>query len=216
MRVPNYKQHFKIPLRVLVREFSLRQLPLLLLFSVRHLQNFLASQNWELLQVAELFCVHSQRSLSFLLDCSCRSKSEARSPATPLQVNWLRQLISKFPRMVLLGSIFLVAALASQAVRIEDGTLSSAVQYDFNLLNLQAKGIDSVRVQERIFDHSNSSLLYAVSLAHTAEEARTLRKQFEALPSVSMSGNLVVFPPTIGERNGSSDSKIPRPFFLST
>lgn len=58
------------------------------------------------------------------------------------------------------------------------------VKYDYNLLHLQAQGLESVEVQNRIFEKSDGSLLYAVSLANSPEEALALKKKFEALPTV--------------------------------
>ena len=58
------------------------------------------------------------------------------------------------------------------------------VKYDYNLLNLQADGLEPVEVQHRIFEQSDSSLLFAVSLANSADEARELKEKFLALPTV--------------------------------
>ena len=58
------------------------------------------------------------------------------------------------------------------------------VKYDYNLLNLQADGLESVEVQKKILKESDSGLLFAVSLANSPEEALKLKQKFEALPSV--------------------------------
>ena len=58
------------------------------------------------------------------------------------------------------------------------------VRYDVNLLNMQAPGLDSVRIQQRIADQSDRPLLYSVCLAEGQEQARVLRRKLEALPTV--------------------------------
>ncbi|RPI83711.1 MAG: hypothetical protein EHM42_08165, partial [Planctomycetaceae bacterium] len=93
----------------------------------------------------------------------------------PLEANGYRRLLARHP--VLIG-MATTAAIAFFAVRAPD------VKYDYNLLNLQAQGLDAVEVQHRIFQQSDSSLLFAVSLADSAEQARELKKKFLALPTV--------------------------------
>jgi hypothetical protein len=58
------------------------------------------------------------------------------------------------------------------------------VQYDYNLLHLQASGLESEEVQKRIFDQADNSLLFAVSLADSSQQVLELKKKFEALPTV--------------------------------
>ncbi|MCA9017081.1 MAG: MMPL family transporter, partial [Planctomycetaceae bacterium] len=88
------------------------------------------------------------------------------------------------PRSVALGSLAVVAFCASQIVHKTDAGWSSKVVYDYNLLNLQAAGLESVEVQKRIFSDAQNSLLFAVAVADSPEEARVLRRKFEALPTV--------------------------------
>jgi len=51
-------------------------------------------------------------------------------------------------------------------------------------LNLQAAGLESVDVQNRVFENANNSLLFAVAIADTPAEARALKWKFEKLSSV--------------------------------
>ncbi|MFK7779094.1 MAG: MMPL family transporter [Gimesia sp.] len=110
--------------------------------------------------------------------------TEVKEMATPFQGKWLQKLIVRFPRGVALCSLAVVAFCASQMIQKTDQGWSSRVVYDYNLLNLQAAGLESVEVQKRIFNDAQNSLLFAVSIADNPEEARALRKKFEALPSV--------------------------------
>lgn len=103
---------------------------------------------------------------------------------TPIQGNALRWTIRRYPGWVALGGLALLGYMGSLAFDWNDGRPTFAIKYDYNLLNLQARGVDSVDWQDRIFRESNSSLLYAVSLADSPERARELKRKFEALPSV--------------------------------
>ncbi len=109
---------------------------------------------------------------------------EPRRLPTPFQGSALRKLTSRFPLCVLLASLGVIAGVGANAIRVNDGEIESRVTYDYNLLNLQAEGLESVDVQKRVFRQARDSLLFAVSLADTPEEARSRRAKFEALPSV--------------------------------
>lgn len=110
---------------------------------------------------------------------------------TPFQGDALRNTIRSWPKSVALLSIAIVVAFGSQGIELEDGRLRSRVGYDYNLLNLQAEGLESVAVQERIFHNASGqdrpgqgSLLFAVSIADTPAQARELRDRFLELPTV--------------------------------
>ncbi|HAH44444.1 MAG TPA: hypothetical protein DCM07_06205, partial [Planctomycetaceae bacterium] len=109
---------------------------------------------------------------------------EVKQMPTPFQGKWLQKMIVRFPRSVAIASLAIVGFCASQMVHKTDDGWSSKVVYDYNLLNLQASGLESVEIQKRIFNDAQNSLLFAVSVADSPEEARELRKKFEALPSV--------------------------------
>lgn len=112
------------------------------------------------------------------------ARIEPRELPRPFEVSLLRWMINRFPGLVVLGSLAVIAAVASEAVMIQNGRVVSRIRYDSNLLNLQADGLESVRVQERVAKKSRSSLLFAVSMANSPEEARRLRERFESLPTV--------------------------------
>lgn len=103
---------------------------------------------------------------------------------TPIQGNALRWAVRRHPWWVALAGLGIMGYLGSLAFDWNNGRPKFAIKYDYNLLNLQAKGVDSVDWQDRIFRESKNSLLYAVSLADSPERARELKKQFEELPSV--------------------------------
>lgn len=107
----------------------------------------------------------------------------ARLP-TLFQGRWLKAFTGRTPSMALAGSMGLIGYIGSFAFDWDGGWPEFRVKYDYNLLNLQAEGVDSVDVQKRVFSQAGDSLLFAVSLADTPAEARRRRAQFEALPTV--------------------------------
>lgn len=93
----------------------------------------------------------------------------------PMESRSLRWLITRYPVGVI--GVCGIAIVAISAFGLE-------VKYDYNLLNLQSKGLESVEVQSRIFEQSDSSLLFAVSLAESPQQVLELKRKFEALPTV--------------------------------
>ena len=118
-----------------------------------------------------------------LVCLSDRNRNEARLPhafkGTPL-----RFVTSRFPGTVVVVTAIAFILLTAMGLGKKDGRIVSRVKYDSNLLNLQARGVASVELQHRVFEQSDSSLLYAVSLADTPEEVRQLRERFQKLPTV--------------------------------
>ncbi len=107
----------------------------------------------------------------------------AKIPA-PFEANILRRLTARFPRLVLVASLVLTFGVGACAIEYRDGRLRWRVRYDYNLLKLQADGLEAVEVQKRLFQEANDSLLYAVAIADAPQEARALRERFLALESV--------------------------------
>ena len=109
---------------------------------------------------------------------------EPRKLPTPFQGDALRWLVARRPVAVIVVSLIAFAGLAFQAFEVHDGEVRWRVRYDSNLLNMQADGLDSVETEQRICDNPNGSLLFAVSVADSPEEARALHAKFESLPTV--------------------------------
>ncbi|MBI1347649.1 MMPL family transporter [bacterium] len=111
-------------------------------------------------------------------------KSEERTLPVPFQGKILGRMTSEYPWAVIVGSLALFAATGWFGCDWKNGWPKPKLAYDHNLLHLQADGLESVEAQNRIFEASNNSLLYAVSLADSAEEARQMKARLEALPTV--------------------------------
>lgn len=103
----------------------------------------------------------------------------------PFRVSWLRFGTSKFPLVTVFLSVAVIGGVTACAFRLDDNKRPvPIVEYDHNLLNLQAEGLESVQALKRLFDDANQSLLFAVSMAHSPEEVLRLKAKFEALPTV--------------------------------
>ncbi|MCE1226685.1 MAG: MMPL family transporter [Geobacteraceae bacterium] len=61
---------------------------------------------------------------------------------------------------------------------------ATRVGFDFNLMNLQAKGLESVRYAYKLMKSKENSGYFGVAMANNKAEAEQLTKRFEALPSV--------------------------------
>ena len=58
------------------------------------------------------------------------------------------------------------------------------VFFDYNLLNLQAKGTESVVWEKKILNHSQRSSWFAITTADSLEEVRRKEERFKSLPAV--------------------------------
>jgi hopanoid biosynthesis associated RND transporter like protein HpnN len=112
---------------------------------------------------------------------------QPRELPTPFKGKRLKYFISQYP---------VTATVLSSIVILGLGYKALDVKYDFNLLNLQAKGLEAVELQDRVFEQSDGSILFAVSLADSPKQALELKKKIEALPTVHHVDELAsVWPP---------------------
>lgn len=93
----------------------------------------------------------------------------------PARSDWLPGLMHR-PRWVLMGT----AALSIVAV-----FFACRVQYDHNLLHLQAGDLESVQWEQTLMRHTSGASWQALSWTTTPEEALALKQRFEKLPCVS-------------------------------
>jgi hopanoid biosynthesis associated RND transporter like protein HpnN len=92
-----------------------------------------------------------------------------------IRVPLLDRLVS-YPRTVLIGAGLLTAFSLWAVPR---------VGFDYNVLNLQAKGTESVAWERRILASTGRSAFNGLSSASSLEELRAKQTAFEKLPSVS-------------------------------
>jgi len=88
--------------------------------------------------------------------------------------SWLAPLM-RHPRFVALAAVACTFALV--------GGLHD-LDYDHNLLNMQAEGLESVEVEKRLLADCDQSVWYALSIADSREELLERKARLEALPSV--------------------------------
>jgi hopanoid biosynthesis associated RND transporter like protein HpnN len=107
---------------------------------------------------------------------------------------WLPGLARR-PGWVLTGGLALIAVLAICAGK---------VQYDHNLLHLQAQDLESVRWEMTLIEHTAGASWHALSYTDTPGEALALRARYEQLPEVSRVVEVATLVPADQEK------KIPR------
>lgn len=103
----------------------------------------------------------------------------------PFSAPWLRKAIVAWPVVSISVVLVALAFFGHQAFRYSDGAAACQIEYDPNLLALQDPNLDTVRAERRLSESGSETVLYAVSVAHTWEDAISLRKRFQALPSVA-------------------------------
>ena len=88
---------------------------------------------------------------------------------------WLPALAQR-PKMVVIVSVglFIFGIMAG-----------SGMNYDHNLLHLQATDLESVQWEYRLIERTHGAGWSALSLANSPQEARALRARYEQLPSVA-------------------------------
>jgi hopanoid biosynthesis associated RND transporter like protein HpnN len=71
------------------------------------------------------------------------------------------------------------------ALAVGMGVAASRVAYDHNLLNLQARGLESVQWELTLIEHTAGASWHALSYTSTAQEALALKARYEEMPEVS-------------------------------
>ncbi|HEX3869963.1 MAG TPA: MMPL family transporter, partial [Pirellulales bacterium] len=100
----------------------------------------------------------------------------------PLAVHlWIEPLLRNPRRLLLSTGLF--TALVSLGV--------TQLWYDHNLLNLQADGLESVELEQRLLTECNQSVWYAVSIADSREELLARKEQLLKLDSVERTEEIV-------------------------
>ncbi|MCA9074782.1 MAG: MMPL family transporter [Planctomycetaceae bacterium] len=130
-----------------------------------------------------LCCVTTFVVLPALIAIADRRVEPRRLPSQ-FQGVLLRRLTARRPMIVTIATIAAIIVISTGSLTLVDGHVVPKVKYDSNLLNLQARGVDSVNLQNRVFRESQGSLLYAVSLAKSPQELLQRKAAFEQLSSV--------------------------------
>ena len=118
------------------------------------------------------------------LDGAARPGLEKRYPR-------LRQALFDKPKTVLLLTAVVTAASLYPLSR---------VSFDYNLMNMQAKGLESVEYAHKLMRSKENSGYFAVVTAASAEEATVRTKALEALPTVDHVVSMFSFVPDEQEK----------------
>jgi hopanoid biosynthesis associated RND transporter like protein HpnN len=93
----------------------------------------------------------------------------------PLGFNqWLKPLVTR-PRFALAATVVMTGILALGIGKL---------RYDYNLLNLQPEGLESVELEKKLVAETKESVYYALSMVKTPQEAAELKEKFLGLPCV--------------------------------
>jgi uncharacterized protein len=103
----------------------------------------------------------------------------------------IKSVLFGYPRIVLAVSI-LLCLLSLYPL--------SRVVFDYNLMNLQAKGLESVTYAYKLMRSSENSGYFAVAMARSPEEAASRSKALEALPNVDHVVSIASFVPEDQDR----------------
>jgi hopanoid biosynthesis associated RND transporter like protein HpnN len=105
----------------------------------------------------------------------------------PLNVHtWITPLLKK-PRLLLASTILFTAVVAMGVDHL---------WYDHNLLNLQAEGLESVELEQKLLSESNQSVWYALSIADNRDDLLARKEAMLELPSVERVEEIVSLLPT--------------------
>ncbi|HWA97647.1 MAG TPA: MMPL family transporter [Pirellulales bacterium] len=100
----------------------------------------------------------------------------------PLAVHqWIEPLL-QMPRRVLFATVGFTILIGLGVTRL---------WYDHNLLNLQADGLESVELEQRLLTECNQSVWYAVSIADSREELLARKEQLLKLGSIERTEEIV-------------------------
>jgi hopanoid biosynthesis associated RND transporter like protein HpnN len=94
---------------------------------------------------------------------------------TPVPVHTWLAPIARHPRFVALAAMAATMAVASGFHELD---------YDHNLLNMQAEGLESVAVEKKLLTECDQSVWYALSIADSREELLARKEQLTKLATV--------------------------------
>ncbi|MGD9721019.1 MAG: MMPL family transporter [Pirellulales bacterium] len=113
-----------------------------------------------------------------------------RTLPRPLPVHRFIGPLLRVPRFTVGVTLLLTAAAALGLGQL---------WYDNNLLNMQAKGLESVALEKKLLTECNQSVWYALSIADSREELLARKAKFLKLPSVERTEEIVSLLPVDDE-----------------
>ncbi len=114
-----------------------------------------------------------------------RAEMSPGAPASVAPAKWLEPII-QHKRTIVAGALGLTAFAVWGAVQVD---------FSYNMLKLQAKGVESVLWEERILAKAGRSGFSALTTASSLDELRRKQDAFAALPSVSKVESVLMLVP---------------------
>ncbi len=103
-----------------------------------------------------------------------RSRLGRRIPE-PVPVHAWLEPVFRHPRIVILAAVACTMAMVGGLHELD---------YDHNLLNMQAEGLESVAVEKKLLEECDQSVWYALSIADSREQLLERKAKLVALPGV--------------------------------
>ncbi len=110
---------------------------------------------------------------------------EADQLPQPFSAPMLRKAVVAWPVVSISVCAVVLVCFGFTAFKYSDGSVTSRLNYDSNLLALQDPEVAAVKAERRLSESGTEAVLYAVAVAPTWEDAISLRNRFLALPSVA-------------------------------
>ena len=110
-----------------------------------------------------------------------RRKESTHIPAVATATKFEKLLLRRPYLMVTLCGISTVVALL----------VGWQVRFDYNVLNLQSKGLSSVETELRLLEADAQSTIFAAVVCDNLDEARVIQRKLEALPAISSVASVV-------------------------
>jgi uncharacterized protein len=123
---------------------------------------------------------------AMLVLLSRRRKPHAARPKAEYRETGLKNLMFGHPRVVIAATALCCAASLYPL---------SKIAFDYNLMNLQAKGLESVNYAYKLMRSKENAGYFAALTAKTREEAAAKTRALEALPTVDHVVSLASFVP---------------------
>jgi uncharacterized protein len=102
----------------------------------------------------------------------------------PANLATYRRMVVAWPFAVAVVGIAGMVGIGLRGFQFEDGRATCRIEYDANLMSLQNPNAESVMIANDLFGRTGESLLYAVAIADSIDEALRLRNEFSELPTV--------------------------------
>jgi len=107
------------------------------------------------------------------------------TPKSPLNI-WFVTRFYKYPKPMLITALVFTLLI---------GHFARNISFNFNLLELQARGLESVKYERKLIDESDESSWFAISIADDPQESNKLSAKYKANNLVKKVEDITTFLP---------------------